>query len=201
MEGESSPERPFQQEAWVKSALADVTASQVAHLRAMTRYSQNPSERNITSFNETSTDAAEALKMSVGIIGSCTDLSPRSRAEHITGLCLGAEEARLNLLREITPTGKFLDSSQTPDEVADMFEELIESGVEPTELGAHAYENYLENYSIDLQEFLGCISPTSFKRVIWRTAAKQAGAEIGKIAAGVTLGSLAAYQLLKKRGQ
>jgi hypothetical protein len=183
-------------ESLIEGALQDARASQVEHFRAMTRYSQNPSEKNVAVFNETSLAAGESLKMSASIISTCTDLTARDRAEHITGLCLGAEQARLDLLRKIIPAGNFLDPSQTPNEVADIFEEIIEAGAEPTEVGEQVYENYRANYSKDLNEFLTYVSPS--KRVVWMSAAKRTGVEIGKLAAGAALGSLAAHHILKK---
>jgi hypothetical protein len=196
MEGEAFDECPLDYEALIESALHDARTSQVEHFRAMTRYSQDPSERNVAVFNQTSSAAAESLKISTGIIVSCTDLTARERAEQITGLCLGIEYSRVKLLRELMPAGNFLDYPKTPEEVASGFEELIEAGAEPTELGEQIYTNYLLNYSKDLQEFLTFVSPS--KRTIWLETARRTGGEIGKLAAGAALGSLAAHHILKQ---
>jgi hypothetical protein len=196
----------------IEGVMDDVAMTQALLLHALRDYVDSPTLENDEAIDKAAALAAETVQMGTTVITTREDLPTHARAEKIAVICIDTQVSRLDLLRGLVPEGEFQNIGDTQEELTDLFDELIEDDTPSEKIADKAMEIYATSYDLDMQIFLETLEDKEATRPAKESAevteeagflssAKETGLEIGKISAGVIIGSLAVRGIQKYFGR
>lgn len=174
---------------------------------------QNPyDEEAVNAFNQSSVDTQDAFVDVVIAIASDDELSLEERAKSIATWFFTAEQSRLDFLRKLAPEADYEEGEANYEHIVENVTDLFNAGLDPTEIGYELGNNYAMSLTVDMESLKDEVSestdqadedrPTNKDKAVH--LAKDIGihaAEVGKLAAGIALGTLLAQKALNRFGR
>jgi hypothetical protein len=193
-------EPPLAENKTFLEAVNQYDQCQVALFFSIGNLAANPYDKKAAeTFSNNSIKDHNAFVDVVTVIASDDELSIDERANSIATWYFISEHKRLDFMRELSPTVEYEEGETESDEIIENIIDLFEADFDAESIGHQVGNNYKLSLMIDVDSLLEVAfmlhKPTNKDKA---KSMRIHALEVGKMAAGVAIGTLIAQKVLKR---